>query len=935
MFKSSIAKLILCFQWVSISALLAAALYGAVVEWRAYREASHILQLTETDRVLFNAVTTIRFEVGTHGVALLSLDDPKRRIIESTHKLDFAYLSAAAALTNADIPEREKLMAAIVEAYRNLQHRRFLVGDLMSRPLDTRDISVIEPWRQAIFTLAGKISDASVAVGNTVRMLDTTVAELIEVRRVSYAIRDRYGRPCSDLRGEIQRNQPLSQNSFVIWRQDVDAYISLWRTLDSYLKRSGASPLLIADVAEGRQKTAEIQRRMDAVILGLDGSPNPAMPAADWSNMCVSAYGSILKVGYDALDLAIDHAQQQKTTALLLFAGTLTLLSMVLVLGTFTVLAIRLRLSGPMAVLVAAIGRLSRRDFADPVPPMPCPDELAAMAGALENLRIGALTAEKLQARLDEARKAEIEKTNQASKAKSDFLAAMSHEIRTPLNGVLGMVQLLHQSPLSPQQREWLNAIADSGHLLFSVLNDILDYSKIEAGQLRLESVIFCPQEVVETVCATMAPQAAMKRIAFDMDLPARLPALVRGDPAKLSQILLNLLGNAIKFTPSGRVSLRVRMFTPEPAASPVKGRKIGLEFEVTDTGIGIAPAAIPHLFEAFSQSDSSITRRFGGTGLGLAICKRIIETMEGNISVISAPGQGSAFTIRLPFAQARRPRIKRGKTSTGTRPLSILLAEDNEVNAMVAKAMLERMGHGVSVVRDGLDAVAAGSRQDFDLIMMDLAMPHLDGLSATRKIRALAEPSRRQVPIVALTANASQSGIAECFAAGMTGFLGKPFRQEELDRVIADAMRTNQTPGLLSSPAQSSAITLLTERADDLGIERAGRIVALFRDTTPPLVSEMQAAVTAGNPADAGACAHRLKSAAGNVGLEGLAALATAAETAAEQGDGDKLARLTLQIAARLTDDIASLTAIWESIANRANQPARQKRSRHRARSQ
>ncbi|PKU26592.1 ATP-binding protein [Telmatospirillum siberiense] len=934
MFKSSIAKLILFFQWASISALLAAALYGAAVEWRAYREASRILQLTETDRVLFNAVTTIRFEVGTHGVALLSLDDPRRRITESTHKVDFAYLSAAAAMANADIPERGRLMAAMDEAYRNLQHRHVLVGELMSRPLDTRDIAVIEPWRQAIFTLAARITDASVAVGNTVRMLDTTVAELVEVRRVSYAIRDRYGRPCSDLRGEIQRNQPLSQSAFVIWRQDVDAYLTQWRTLDSYLKRSGAAPQLIADVAEGRQKTAEIQRKMDAVILGLDGSPNPAMPAADWSNMCVSAYGAILKVGYDALDLAIDHAQEQKTTALLLFIGAMALLGIVLFLGAVIVLAIRHRLSGPMATLVAVIGRLSHRDFAEPVPPMPFPDELAAMAGALENLRIGALTAERLQTRLDEARKAEIEKTNLVSKAKSDFLATMSHEVRTPLNGVLGMVQLLRQSPLSSQQREWLNAIADSGNLLFSVLNDILDYSKIEAGQLHLESVAFCPQEVVDTVCATMAPQAAMKRVAFDKTLPARLPALLRGDPAKLSQILLNLIGNAVKFTPSGRVALHVRLFTPEPEPGPPRTQRIGLEFEVSDTGIGIAPEAIPHLFEAFSQSDSSITRRFGGTGLGLAICKRFIEAMEGNISVVSAPGLGSAFTIRLPFARTRRPRMKSPKTLAGTARLAILIAEDNEVNAMVARAMLERMGHSVAVAQDGLGAVALASERDFDLIMMDLAMPNLDGLSATRQIRALPHPTRRHVPIIALTANASQSGTAECFAAGMTGFLGKPFRQEELDRAVADAMRTDRTTSLFSPPAQSGAITLLTERADDLGIERAGKIVAIFRDTTPPLVDEMRAAMTARNPDGVESCAHRLKSAAANVGLDDLVALAAATEKAAALGDAEKMARLAQQIVARTTGDIAALSAIWESIVKRTNQPARQKRSRPRVRS-
>lgn len=926
MFKRSIAKLILVLQWASVSALVATALFGAVIEWRAYADAVRILRLTEADRVLFDAVTAIRFEVGTHGVALLSLDDPQVEIAESTRKIDAAYRNAVAALAHADLPERDKLVAAIEDAHRTLEHRRPLVGDMMADPLMARDIMTIEPWRQAIFVIASNISDASVAVGNTLRMLDTTVAELVLVRREAYAIRDHYGKPCSDLRGEVQRNQPLSQQTFANWRQDVGAYSSRWQDLGEQLRRIDAPSRLVEDVTAGQEKTADVQQRMDKVIYGLDGSATPAMPAADWSNMCVSAYGSILKVGYDALDLAIDHAQTQKSKALLLLVGSLTLLAAVLFLGAISVLIVQHRLSSPMTALVTVIGRLSRREFSQPVPPTDYSDELGVMAGALEDLRIGALAAQRLQQRLDEAREAQIERASQDSRAKSAFLATMSHEVRTPLNGILGMVQLLQGSTLSPQQRQWLEAVSSSGAMLLAILNDILDYSKIEAGGMKLESIVFSPRELIQTVSATVAPQAASKKVVFRSTLPRDLPGLLQGDPAKLSQVLLNLLGNAVKFTSSGTVMVTVRRLKPTP-----RERRARLAFQISDTGIGIAPEAIERLFEAFAQSDSSITRRFGGTGLGLAICKRIVEAMGGTITVESVLGKGSTFTVTLDFAIARRARQRKGtKAQAGAiPPLSILLAEDNEVNAMVATAILNQMGHAVTLATDGARAVALATANDYDLVMMDLAMPKLDGISATQQIRNLPHATRCQVPIIALTANVSQTGIADCFAAGMTGFLGKPFQQAELLRAIADAIGADVAVPKAPLPGFAD-FGLLAERAKDLGLDRAGRIVTLFATTTPPLVADLERAVVAGDADRTRDCAHRLKSAAGNVGLGRLAELAADAERATEREAAGELGHLVRLITAKAPQDIAALEAAWAKIVS---SHARQRRNRPRVR--
>lgn len=921
MFKRSAVKLILLLLWLSLTALSAMAVQEAAREWRTYQTALRILGLAQADRVLFSAGSNVRFEVGTHGVALLSLDDPQERIAQSAATVDAIHEGVQAALSAIELPEREYLQADIATAYHELQQRRILVQETMARPLAARDVATIEPWRQSIFQLARSFTNASVAIGNTLRMLDTMVAELVLVREASYAIRDRYGKPCSDFRRQVQLNEPLPLRIIASWRQDVGAYQSRWQELDAHLRRIGASPVLIEDVAAGRAKTAEIQRKMDDILYGLDGSTEPAMPAAEWSAMCVSAYPAILKMGYDALDLAVAHASRQKRNAQLFLVVASVVLAGVLTLGLVSVLIMRRRLSAPITTLVRAIERLSRRDFTAPVPPPPYPDELGAMAGALERLRLGALNAERLQQQLDEARNAQIESFSQASRAKSAFLATMSHEVRTPLNGILGMAQLLQGSPLEPQQRQWLEAISHSGTMLLAILNDILDYSKIEAGRLELENIAFSPRALIDTASASMMPQAAARRIAFHTRLPRNLPALVRGDPAKLSQVLLNLVGNAIKFTPEGEVTLSVRRVQPAPRDGAVR-----LEFVISDTGIGIAPEALEHLFEAFTQSDSSITRRFGGTGLGLAICKRIVEAMGGTIVVGSTVGKGSTFTVALDYKLERRARTDkiRDDASHAIPPLSVLLADDNEVNAMVATAMMEQMGHAVTVAIDGQIAADLAAGHDYDLVMMDLSMPRLDGLSATRRIRALAHATRSQVPIIALTANVSRTGVDECFAAGMNGFLGKPFQQHELLRAIADAIGaevnvpTDPPPRTAGDPDTG----LLSERARDLGEQRTGRIVAVFANTTPAIIHDLETAWADGDTARVRDCVHRLKSAAANVGLGHLSELAREAE---QETGADRLGQLVRQIVERVPHDIDALKTAWSGIVNA---PSRQRDS-------
>ncbi len=357
--------------------------------------------------------------------------------------------------------------------------------------------------------------------------------------------------------------------------------------------------------------------------------------------------------------------------------------------------------------------------------------------------------------------------------AKSQFLAMVSHEIRTPMNGILGMARLLLDEPLLPGQRDRLDTLTASAEALLVLLDDILDLSRLEAGRVEYQAAPFHLRSVVASLMALMAGRADGKDLQVTADLDPGVPDWVRGDAGRLRQILINLVGNAVKFTAAGRVSLHVA------AAGD------GLVFTVADTGIGIDPAAQARLFEPFFQADSSVSRRFGGTGLGLAICKRLVEAQGGEIGVDSEPGKGSRFHVRLPYPPAAAPAAVPAAERPPLPPLSILLAEDNPVNRKVAIALLSRWGHRVETAEDGRAAVAAAARGGFDVVLMDMRMPDMDGLAATAAIRRL-DPSRADVPIIALTANAMDGDAERCRAAGMDAHVAKPIDTAHLLDTIA-----------------------------------------------------------------------------------------------------------------------------------------------------
>jgi len=487
-----------------------------------------------------------------------------------------------------------------------------------------------------------------------------------------------------------------------------------------------------------------------------------------------------------------------------------------------------------------------------------------------------------------------------ASLAKSEFLASMSHEIRTPMNGILGMLRILAASGLTPAQRERLAVIQSSSQTLLGILSDILDYSKIEAGEVDVENADFDLRHLVEDIVVLMRPRAEGKSIAMTATIDAAVPAAVVGDSGKISQILINLLGNAAKFTDEGGVGLRI------------EARDGTLRFEVEDTGVGIAAGSARLLFEPFVQDANDDLHRRGGTGLGLAISKRLVDAMGGRIAAERRAEGGSLFWFEVPLVegdpeavQDQGAMLPEPDPEVGSK--TVLVVEDNEVNAIVAEAFLENMGHRVETVRGGEAAVDAVTSGGFDAVLMDVSLPDIDGLEATRRIRNLDDAERRAIPIIAMSAHVFSSEINEHLAAGMDAFVGKPIAPARLSQAFRQVFLRRQgneaANPVAAAPPASEALADETVLRDDflaLGEARTRRMVDAFLREGPGRVDAIVAALGTSDCRQAGDAAHALKSAAGQLGLVALEARCRELEECAKQGrleglsvSGDELHRL------------------------------------------
>jgi signal transduction histidine kinase/HPt (histidine-containing phosphotransfer) domain-containing protein len=535
--------------------------------------------------------------------------------------------------------------------------------------------------------------------------------------------------------------------------------------------------------------------------------------------------------------------------------------------------------------------------------------------------------AEKLAA----ARDAALE----ASRLKSLFLANMSHEIRTPMNAVIGMTRLLLDTQLSSKQRELTDTIWSSAKALLEIINDILDFSKIASGKLIFQEIDVDVAEVTASAMALFAEQVQAKKLAVASHIDADVPRLMRGDPGRLRQVLVNLIGNAIKFTDSGEVIVTVDRETETD-------ERIVLRFVVTDTGSGIPDEALHRLFQPFSQADSSTTRKYGGTGLGLAISAQLVEGMGGRIGVDSSPGKGSRFwfTVNLRKQQLRAPSALSEKTQStkdaeiqnvsklsmypfaegkplhepqlqsllaqpADQNISILVVEDNPANQKVALWMLETLGYRADLVHNGLEAVEAVSRTSYGAVLMDCQMPEMDGYEATRRIRA-AEGGSCHVTIIGMTANALQGDREICLAAGMDDYIGKPVIIEDLAALLKKwtalesangrvDTRTLLKAGPLDASLKSNAEILDAElletfrRVKVLGAPNLlCQLIDIFLADLPLRLSAMKISLAAGDAGLFREAAHALKGGCGSVGAKRMLALCAELEATARNGGLD-----------------------------------------------
>jgi signal transduction histidine kinase len=619
MFKSSITKFLIASLGILMTGLFIAALILAVQAWSNYALAGRIAHLTSTDHTLFNALVTVRAQIPKDSTALIAEDDP-RPVIDATHQdASRTVASALAALRATDLPNRVPLATAIQAAWQKVEGLQHSVDAQASRVRAERNLLAIDDWRAAIHGMTDTLNTASVVVANTVRIGDPLIAEMVQIRRTAWTIRDRYGLQCSMLRPNVDASLPLNAAQLDLWFGNRAVYTAAWHTLDEFLLRPGVSRAVRDLVDVARKKTEQAQIQVDAIVGRFDSSHKPAVASAEWTALCDGPFDSILAIAQQAQDEANGHAETIRAASfrMLLIAGLD--LSSVIAFGAFAVVHVQRRLARPMKILIGAIARLSRREFDEPVPATTSPDELGSMAQALETLRASALEAERLQ------------------QAMSRFTADASHQMRTPLTILRTHISVL--GGLLPKNNEAYSSLKDiqeAADRLQRLLIQLLKLARADGGQsLDNESGTIDLREVIQEIATKHAPQALEASIDLHFEAAPR-PFPTQANPIMISEVFSNLIDNAIRYNNAGG-SVVIRLFDDQ-------GKHV---VDVEDDGPGIPETERDKVFTRFYRLNRDQSRV--GSGLGLAIVQSLAATLNAGISM-SAGANDRGLRVRVSF---------------------------------------------------------------------------------------------------------------------------------------------------------------------------------------------------------------------------------------------------------------------------------------------
>ncbi|TAL37549.1 MAG: response regulator [Phenylobacterium sp.] len=782
------------FLLPAITALMALLLVaGGIAEARRatvrLAEAERVAFVTDVSSDLFLAMQELRLERAGLAIALMAKELPDEvfwRAATAEAATDRALAKLAGGAERRGLPDVSADLADIRARRAEVQRLRAAVYAAIRDPQASRPEGLSSAWITADTELVRLLDRLSLRLGAEVERSDPFVTSMMSVKQAAWVTRDAAGDALLLMGQARGRNAPLTEAQRIAFATLDGRVTSAWRPVEELVARPDAPPRLkrataVADAVYFRETLATRAEVLDELSTGRRSEDTSRRMVA----LSRSGMSGLMGVANTAMALMSEHAAAKAAEARRAAVVALTLAALAAALGLAATALVIFRVVRPIRRISHTMTIVAEGDLERAVGDQTRGDEIGDLARALEVFRRTALEKRRVEQELIDSRVAQ-EAAEAGNRMKSQFVANMSHEIRTPMNGVLGLLHVLSRRGLDPGAQELVDEAIRSGRLLQRLLDDVIDLSRIEEGRLQLDPQPMDPVRALTAVVELLRPEAEAKGVALACHVVGE-PGWVTADELRLSQILLNLVGNAVKFTLAGRVDVRLLF-----GETDADGRR-QVSCEVCDTGVGIPQASQAALFNRFTQADGATSRRFGGSGLGLTISRSLVDMMGGQMGFHSLEGQGSTFwaALHLPVAEPFQDETTEGGGLKGVR---LLVVEDNPTNRMVAKLVLEELGAEVETADDGALGLAAVQARHFHLVLMDVQMPNMDGLEATRCIRQLPGPVGR-IPIIGLTANVLEQERASYLAAGMQAVLAKPLDMLEMAMTIADTLDAQAEP--------------------------------------------------------------------------------------------------------------------------------------------